>query len=754
MTKSVVVFFAGAISLAALGSWVDAGQVRLSADGTNQLIQVLGDPDDDWHFQSTGDLVTWSEEPALGYLLSGRTNAPTRILEPRADGLRFYRAIKSGGLYDPTVLRTIHLTFAQANWQTLLTSGRTTGSNTACLFTMDNGAAMAGAGARYRGNTSFTGMGGGSAPLKKSVNLELDYTDPSADLMGYDTLNLNNAYGDETIMRESVYFNVMRQYTVCPKGSLVKLYINGAHWGVYSLVQQQDGDLIREYFPSNDGDRWRAPNMGGGGGPGGGPGGGTTGTSALGYLGNTNVATYQRNYELKSTYHTNALPRLIHAIYVLNNTPAAQFRDQVEYVLAVDRWLWFLALENIFADDDSYWNKGADYMMYYEPETGRVHPVEHDGNEAFVAGDVSLTPVQGATAANRPVLSKLLSVPELRQRYLAHMRTALEESFHPAVLLPVIDRTVALTVADIVADPKKTYTMTAYTNDLNALKNFVRQRYTFLTNHAELRPVPPTVVAVSDPKPKPTAAEIPFVTAEVRANGADGIDSVWLYHRAKSYGRFTAVQMFDDGAHGDGAAGDGVFGGATAAYPAATKVRYYVEARSANTAKAASFSPARAEEDTYSYRVKITLAPNSAVVINEIMASNTQTLADPQGEFDDWIELRNVTDREVDLTGRYLSDDPTKPRKWAFPAGTTIPPDGYLLVWADDDGKAADGLHTNFNLSAGGEQLLLIDDDANLNAVLDLVTFGPQKADRSYGRSAADADAWEIMDPTPGQANR
>jgi hypothetical protein len=492
---------------------------------------------------------------------------------------------------------------------------------------------------------------------------------------------------------------------------------------------------------------------GGGGGPGGGGPGGTTGASSLGYLGNTNVATYQNNYELKSDYHTNAWPRLINAIYVLNNTAAAELRDKVEDVLAVDRWLWFLALENIFADDDSYWNKGADYMMYFEPESGRLHPVEHDGNEAFVAGDKSLSPVQGAASTTRPVLYKLLAIPELRQRYLAHMRTALAESFHPDVLIPVVDRTVALTADAIAADPKKGITMTAYTNDVNALKTFIRLRYAYLTNHAELKPVPPTIVEVFDPSPKPTALEVPFVTARVESYGAEGIDSVWLYHRGASYGRFTRVQMFDDGAHADGAAGDGAFGAATAIYPAGTKVRYYVEARSGNTAKAASFSPARAEDDTHSYRVAITQAPGTPVVINELMAANSRTLADPQGEFDDWIELRNLTDEEVDLTGRYLSDEPNNPRKWAFPDGTRIPADGYLLVWADEDGAATPGLHASFKLSADGEQIFLTDTDGNANAVLDSVSFGVQELDRSYGRSAADAALFQLMSPSPGTEN-
>ena len=256
------------------------------------------------------------------------------------------------------------------------------------------------------------------------------------------------------------------------------------------------------------------------------------------------------------------------------------------------------------------------------------------------------------------------------------------------------------------------------------------------------------------PVSAPVATEVPVITAQVTANGTNGIDSVWLYHRGRSYGRFTVVQMFDDGAHGDGAAGNDIFGAATTNYPAGTKVRLYVEARSANAVKAASFSPARAERVTHSYRVAVTTASNSPVVINELMASNTSALADPQGEFDDWIELHNVTDQELDLTGHYLSDEPNNPRKWAFPAGTILPADGYLLVWADEDGSATPGLHVSFRLSADGEQVFLTDTDANLNAILDSVTFGAQTTDRSYGRSSADADVWVIMDPTPLRPNR
>jgi hypothetical protein len=362
--------------------------------------------------------------------------------------------------------------------------------------------------------------------------------------------------------------------------------------------------------------------------------------------------------------------------------------------------------------------------------------------------------VDGSNNTNRPVLRRLLSIPELRQRYLAHMRTVLQEAYNPALLHPVIDQFRALSEAAISADTKKGYTMTTYNSDVTALKSFIRQRYTFLTNHAELRPQPPVVLAVSTPEPPPTAYGGATITAQVRPNGTDGLDSVWLNHRGKSYGRFMTTQMFDDGAHGDGAPADGVFGAITTSYPAGTKVRYYVEARSGNVAKTAAFAPPRAEQETFSYRVALARAARTPVVINELMANNSRTLADPQGQFDDWIELHNLTDQDVDLTGRYLSDEPNNPRKWAFPAGTTIPANGFLVVWADEDGSATLGLHASFRLAGSGEQVFLTDTDANFNDVLDSVAFGPLETDRSYGRSAADADVYEVMDPTPWFPNR
>lgn len=724
----------------------DDGSVQMQFSGSNVLLKVDGDKDDDWWLQSSTNLTTWTTLTSVGTLLSGNeTNAPWRAVGTKGSGPMFYRARQTFGLYDTNLLRTITLTYTQATltaFTSALATARSTGLNVYCpQLTLDNGATNLSVGARFKGNTSYTGAG-----QKKSVNIEMDYMITNANLMGYSTLNLNNAQGDETIMREPIYFTLMSQYCCSPKAALARLYFNTSYRGVYSLAQQENSELISEYFPSNNGDRWRTPNP-------------PTASAiyAFGYLGNTNISTYLANYDLRSNNSTtnDAYARVINAINILNNTPTNTLRDAVENVFAVDNWLWFLAIENLFVDDDSYFNKGADYSFYWEIESGRIHPVEHDGNESFAAAmtlNATLSPLQGATGTTRPLLNKFLNNNELKQRYLAHMRTVMSEYFNPTYLTALINHFHALSVDAISADPIKSYTMATYTNDLVALKTYVTNRYNYLMTHAELTPLQPNINSVTGPTTTVYATNIPTITANVTSSGS-GISSVWLYFRDKPYGRFTVRQMFDDGAHGDGVAGDSVYGAVTTNYPAGNKIHYYVEARANNTAQAARFAPARAEVAPYNYTVALSVAASTSVVINEFMASNTSTLADPQGEFDDWIELRNVTGSTVNLTGLYLTDEPSNPRKWPFPNGTTIAANGYLLVWADENGTATPGLHANFKLASTGEQIYLIDTDANNNQVLDAITFGAQATDVSYGRTTADADVWSTLAPTPNAAN-
>ncbi len=143
------------------------------------------------------------------------------------------------------------------------------------------------------------------------------------------------------------------------------------------------------------------------------------------------------------------------------------------------------------------------------------------------------------------------------------------------------------------------------------------------------------------------------------------------------------------------------------------------------------------------------------LVINEFMASNSSSARDPQGQYDDWIEIHNFDDDVIDMGGFYLTDNLSDPAKWRFPqsipALTTIPPHGYLLIWADNDTEYS-GLHANFKLDAAGEQIALFDYDGS--TLIDSIVFGEQTADISYGRDSDAGDNWRFFaSPSPSSEN-
>ena len=142
-----------------------------------------------------------------------------------------------------------------------------------------------------------------------------------------------------------------------------------------------------------------------------------------------------------------------------------------------------------------------------------------------------------------------------------------------------------------------------------------------------------------------------------------------------------------------------------------------------------------------------------SVVINELMADNDNTFADSQGDYDDWLELHNLTDNAVLLTGMYLSDKEDEPTKWEFPENTEIPANGYLVVWLDEDEDAPEGLHANFKLSKNGETVTLVGTDAQGNQVLDSITFGEQETDNALGRLPDGTGDFQIVQATPGAQN-
>ena len=140
---------------------------------------------------------------------------------------------------------------------------------------------------------------------------------------------------------------------------------------------------------------------------------------------------------------------------------------------------------------------------------------------------------------------------------------------------------------------------------------------------------------------------------------------------------------------------------------------------------------------------------HSDVVINELMPVNSTTIADNYGEYDDWIEIFNLSTSTIDLSGYYLSDNHKKPSKWQIPNGTSIVGKGYLIIWADGDSTQF-GLHTNFKLSSEGEEAVLTKPDLTIT---DKVSFPAPTGELSYSRVPNGTGSFKWQSPIFNKSN-
>lgn len=136
-----------------------------------------------------------------------------------------------------------------------------------------------------------------------------------------------------------------------------------------------------------------------------------------------------------------------------------------------------------------------------------------------------------------------------------------------------------------------------------------------------------------------------------------------------------------------------------------------------------------------------------AVRISEMMYKNHATLQDADGDFSDWFELENTTNRVVRLKGWSVSDGKTV---WNFPADATIPRGGVRVVFASRKDTTVSGeLHTSFALGEG-ETLYLI---APGGTIADRAACDPELPADHVLRRENGGELTESVWATPGYPN-
>jgi hypothetical protein len=644
--------------------------------------------------------------------------------------------------YDLSTIQRIEITFTQPNWDYMLDTAKA-GSDGYIIAdkVKINGIEFSNVGVKYKGNSSYN-----PSRIKNPFHIELDtYTDQN--YSGYTDIKLSNAYRDPSFLREVLSYKIAREYMHAPQSNFANVYVNNQLLGLYSNSESVGKKFVKKHFGSKS-NTFIKCNPITGAGP------GNHSYPNLVYLG-ADSALYYARYELESDYGWSDLINLCDTLkdHITN----------IEEILNVDEVLWMLAFDNILVNLDSYLGQFSQNYYLYKDDYHRFRPIIWDLNESFgtfsetgtsnlnnTASRIEMTHLLHIYDSDWPLVSKLLSIPTYKHMYLAHMRTVLAENFvsnsyysDALTLHNLID-------ASVITDPNKFYSYGDFLSNLNSdisvgngiapgLTYLMNGRKTWLSSLTDFTSAQPAITDIMVSNGEPSIGTMVTITARISNVSASG---AFLSYRNEAGSPFARIQMYDDGLHGDGASSDGIFGSTIIISSFLTEYFIYAE-----NWQIGIFSPQKAEMDFY----EITSKPldNKDLFINEFLASNVSTVADQNGEYDDWIEIFNNSGEVISLNNMYLSDSYLDLYKYRFPDNTTILPKSYLIVWADDNISQA-GLHAGFKLSASGEAIVLTHGNAG---ILDSFSFPSQTPDISMQRCPDGTGDFVFSTPTYNAPN-
>jgi hypothetical protein len=143
--------------------------------------------------------------------------------------------------------------------------------------------------------------------------------------------------------------------------------------------------------------------------------------------------------------------------------------------------------------------------------------------------------------------------------------------------------------------------------------------------------------------------------------------------------------------------------------------------------------------------------------LNEVQPENVGGIADNTGAREPWIELYNAGTNAVPLEGMFLSDRYADLSRWAFPAGASIAPGEFKVVFADGEPAqtTAGEWHASFRVTPAAGSVALAWTVEDAVEILDYLNYTNLPAGRSYGDFPDGQPFYrqEFVVATPGATN-
>ncbi len=350
-------------------------------------------------------------------------------------------------------------------------------------------------GIRLKGNSSMIHPGN-----KKPFKVDFNRFIPGQAYDLLKKLNFNNGFRDPTFAREKVFLDICEDAGIlAPRATFAEVRYNGESWGFYTVVEQIDDQFLDRSIGDDDGMLFKA---GSNFGPG-------SNEASLVYEG-PNASDYGDAYDLKMN-ESDDWSDFISFIEFINTSSDEQFENELGDHLDLQAYLRSAALDNLFANLDSYTLSARNYYLYQNTTLGRWQWIKWDCNETFgsyafgVPGDMTQLDVEfDGGNYDRPLLERILANENLKNAYLAEVCELRELYFNSEYLDPRLDAVQALIQSAVYNDDNKMYSNADFAanfdNNLNTggpgggggpggalygLHSFVADRSAFVANEVD-----------------------------------------------------------------------------------------------------------------------------------------------------------------------------------------------------------------------------------------------------------------------------
>ncbi len=282
-------------------------------------------------------------------------------------------------------------------------------------------------GIRFKGNSSLRSSWT-SGSLKMPLKLDFDEFEdeyPEIDnqrFYGFKQLSLSSNYQDNSLMRETVAYDVFEEMgVVAPQTAFYEVYVDygegPTYFGLYTMVEVVDDTVIETNFEDDSGNVYKPEGIGS--------------SFAAGSFNETDFDK-ETNGDEADYSDILALYDVLHSDQRL--TDPATWRTNLEAVFDVDTFLRWLATNTVIQNWDTYGVAYHNYYLYTNPTTGQITWIPWDNNEALKSAGgrgAILSLGLEEVGANWPLISYLVADEVYHAQYVDYVAQVAESAFNP-----------------------------------------------------------------------------------------------------------------------------------------------------------------------------------------------------------------------------------------------------------------------------------------------------------------------------------